>query len=545
MTDDIRALAELLKAAIVEDRSLLGRRDDLINKIEPDVTGGQQRYYRTLKQAIMDFNASEKLFSVDHGTEEEKEAAKQAVIEVLQAANIQEKRAQCVVDILVEAMGWNDEPEVEPESEPEIIEDFADESSAQEVVVEEEEQKKEEPELWQCTACGHPGNAGAFCVECGAKRLVPGSWECPACGQVGNEDEFCVNCGHRRGTPVLQQPQRPAPQPVYQQPMQAAASPSPTVPAGQQGSGAIGKVLAGIAVVLVLIIGCFVIKDSSAKTEQSVKQTTTQTKKSGEAASVAKRDMVSDLSLGGLDLGLTIDDMHQLLGKEIKTEDLDTPGYKRYYYKDMWVVIHDGRVSALESDTDKVKTKRGLCQGAKLSAVIDTYGSNYTLSEYGGKNLYEYTFQSMDGREGILRFAVNQGTDVVNYITVRYAPSKPAAPDPVGAVSAMKAYHTAITNHQYQAAYSMLTSDMQNTMGTFENYSAGYRTTLSSTATDVKVLSAAGNTVQLEFGLRARDRAAGGRVLVQLFSGTATVVNDNGKWLIDSMQVKKQGEHYE
>ena len=323
MTDDIKALAELLKAAIAEDRGLLGRRDDLINKIEPDVTGGQQRYYRTLKQAIMDFNASETLFSVDGGTEEEKEAAKQSVLEILQAANIQDKRAQCVVDILVEAMGWNEVPVAEDEAEPEEIDEEVDESEPQDTVVEKktEEQQEIEPELWNCENCGYEGNKGIFCVECGAKRPAPGSWQCPACGRAGNEDEFCVNCGHRKGAPVLEKSQDTVVQPAFQQPPVMPVPPTPVSPAEKQESSAVSRALIGIAVILVLAIGYYVVKDGSAnKTSQSTKPVTLQTQKASDAASVAKREMVSDLSLGGLDLGLTLDDVHQLLGKESKKE---------------------------------------------------------------------------------------------------------------------------------------------------------------------------------------------------------------------------------
>ncbi len=58
-------------------------------------------------------------------------------------------------------------------------------------------------------------------------------------------------------------------------------------------------------------------------------------------------------------------------------------------------------------------------------------------------------------------------------------------------------------------------------------------------------MSTDGNRVRIGYTLRARDRAKGGRVLVQVFSGTAIMVNNNGRWYIDEMQASKQGEHYE
>ena len=49
---------------------------------------------------------------------------------------------------------------------------------------------------WTC-ACGHSGNTGKFCAECGAPKPVPaGEWKC-ACGAV-NKGKFCAECGKPR-----------------------------------------------------------------------------------------------------------------------------------------------------------------------------------------------------------------------------------------------------------------------------------------------------------------------------------------------------------
>ena len=54
---------------------------------------------------------------------------------------------------------------------------------------------------WTC-ACGHAGNTGKFCVECGAKKPEDG-WVC-ACGSV-NKGKFCPECGAKK----------PAGEPLY------------------------------------------------------------------------------------------------------------------------------------------------------------------------------------------------------------------------------------------------------------------------------------------------------------------------------------------
>ncbi len=49
------------------------------------------------------------------------------------------------------------------------------------------------PAGWTC-ACGHAGNTGKFCAECGQPKPTPaGEWKC-ACGAV-NTGKFCAECG--------------------------------------------------------------------------------------------------------------------------------------------------------------------------------------------------------------------------------------------------------------------------------------------------------------------------------------------------------------
>ena len=48
---------------------------------------------------------------------------------------------------------------------------------------------------WSC-ACGHTGNTGNFCSECGARKPVEDTWTC-TCGSV-NKGKFCPECGARR-----------------------------------------------------------------------------------------------------------------------------------------------------------------------------------------------------------------------------------------------------------------------------------------------------------------------------------------------------------
>ena len=50
---------------------------------------------------------------------------------------------------------------------------------------------------WTCS-CGHSGNTGKFCSECGSPKPVSDSWTC-ACGAV-NTGKFCAECGKPKPT---------------------------------------------------------------------------------------------------------------------------------------------------------------------------------------------------------------------------------------------------------------------------------------------------------------------------------------------------------
>lgn len=55
---------------------------------------------------------------------------------------------------------------------------------------------------WNCV-CGHVGNTGKFCSECGAQRPAAQGWVC-VCGAV-NKGKFCSECGAKK----------PAGEPLY------------------------------------------------------------------------------------------------------------------------------------------------------------------------------------------------------------------------------------------------------------------------------------------------------------------------------------------
>lgn len=53
---------------------------------------------------------------------------------------------------------------------------------------------------WTC-ACGHAGNTGKFCMECGQPRADQNGWTC-SCGTV-NKGKFCMECGQKKPADAL------------------------------------------------------------------------------------------------------------------------------------------------------------------------------------------------------------------------------------------------------------------------------------------------------------------------------------------------------
>ena len=68
--------------------------------------------------------------------------------------------------------------------------------------VEEVHQHEAAAEGWTCPECGHEGNTGKFCEECGAKQPTgeAATWDCPECGHKGNTGKFCEECGAQQST---------------------------------------------------------------------------------------------------------------------------------------------------------------------------------------------------------------------------------------------------------------------------------------------------------------------------------------------------------
>ena len=316
-------------------------------------------------------------------------------------------------------------------------------------------------------------------------------------------------------------------------------------------------VILGVIVVVFVLIGFYVIggdDKSSNNVSSNISNSLTTSKDKKEVPSVD-----SDLSLGGLELGYSIDQMHEILGKETSIDEKGI--YKFYNYSDIQVGIKDGKIDALVSNSSAVATKRGIHQGSSLEDVFNKYGDNYNKMDYDDLVLYEYTFAANNDKNGILRFAISKSNNQVSYISVRIPEeentdtkssdtnsNKSSTEKNTNmasaneAVQALNSYYAAITRHDMRAAYNVLSDDMQTHMGSLNDYADGYKTTLSDSISNVQVTSNSGDEIALSYTLTARDSYNGNSIKEQTFACTALLSKKTGSWHIVDMSAKKQGE---
>lgn len=104
----------------------------------------------------------------------------------------------------------------------------------------------------------------------------------------------------------------------------------------------------------------------------------------------------------------------------------------------------------------------------------------------------------------------------------------PATPEQI-----LQAFHQNITNKDYRKAYLFLSKNFRDS-APYDGWEAGFRTTVSSIVSDVKVESQSGSQAVLTYTLKAVDNPGG----TQYFRGTAVFVWTKSGWRIDDMTNK-------
>lgn len=406
---------------------------------------------------------------------------------------------------------------------------------------------------------------------------INNKWICPNCGQVNN-DAFCSKCGHKKPLEAVN-PMNELQNLVennmindnsgrkidteisnkinpLEELQDLVKEPILKTNISKRNSSTInesGSILKYIIIGVILVLGVFLgIYFFSNKTANDISSNTSN---NGIISNEEKNilSVNSDLSLGGVELGYSIEQMHKVLGKETSIDEKNS--YKFYNYSDIQVGIKNGKVDALVSNSSAVATKRGIHQGSSLKDVFDKYGDNYNKMDYDDLILYEYTFATDNNKNGILRFAISKSNNQVNYISVRIPEedlntksitttdnSTSNVTNANEAAQALNNYYAAINKHDMRAAYNILSDDMQTHMGSLNDYADGYKTTLSDSISNVQVTSNSGDEIALSYTLTARDSYNSNSIKEQTFACTALLSKKTGSWHIVDMSAKKQGE---
>ncbi|MBQ4403780.1 MAG: hypothetical protein II857_05160 [Selenomonadaceae bacterium] len=106
-------------------------------------------------------------------------------------------------------------------------------------------------------------------------------------------------------------------------------------------------------------------------------------------------------------------------------------------------------------------------------------------------------------------------------------------------------YHRAITEKNYRAAYETLSYKQRERVGDFNSYVAGFKDTISSEVSDIKLVSSDEDSQTFDYTLTARDRYHDGRIKIQVFNGQVTMAKDKGRWYVRHAKSTKIDERIE
>ena len=99
-------LAEVLRAVLAEDRTLLARREDLLAAMEQRVTPGLMRDYRSFQKAVQSSTVGELFLTADGASIEAQGNIRIQVMKILRNLGMQTRAAYRVEETFAQALGW-------------------------------------------------------------------------------------------------------------------------------------------------------------------------------------------------------------------------------------------------------------------------------------------------------------------------------------------------------------------------------------------------------------------------------------------------------
>lgn len=250
----------------------------------------------------------------------------------------------------------------------------------------------------------------------------------------------------------------------------------------------------------------------------------------------------TEVSLNGVDAGIDLDKLQELLGQPKSRENMGN--YEIYSYDNLKVEVRNKKVYALMTDSPGVTTVVGIQVGSSYDDMVSRYGSNFN-KHFDKLMIYEYSKPALDKQDGVLIFSVDSQDPprIVNIVaclkeetdTFSDPKDKEAAEQAKialhkfvntiarGESEIRKAYRDMLTNH-YKA---IVTEDQ------FVNICVVF-SSLNFTK-EFQVKKANSNSVVLTFEAESRTPVAEG-ILYKHWIGEINMANEVDVWKIDNVK---------
>ena len=109
---------------------------------------------------------------------------------------------------------------------------------------------------------------------------------------------------------------------------------------------------------------------------------------------------------------------------------------------------------------------------------------------------------------------------------------------------ALQNYYRYLTNKDFANAYTYLSDEQRASLGTYDYWRNGYKSTLSTTLLSAKAISVSPDTVVYNYRIESKD-LVNGHIKHQTFTGNVTMVKNNNNWIIQDQDGQLADSYYE
>lgn len=109
---------------------------------------------------------------------------------------------------------------------------------------------------------------------------------------------------------------------------------------------------------------------------------------------------------------------------------------------------------------------------------------------------------------------------------------------------ALQNYYRYLTNKDFANAYTYLSDEQRASLGTYDYWRNGYKSTLSTTLLSAKAVSVSPDAVVYNYRIESKD-LINGRIKHQTFTGNVTMVKYNNNWIIQDQDGQLADSYYE